>query len=138
MTDSNDLMKTAVSYAIESTRRICEEEYNAATVKMVEQMTTVTCAHIEKLETENEGYRLALADQLQIRQQLEADNARLREELSGISGRLKVMREALIHTAGICNPISGFLKNLTGPRKKHLDSVQDIALTALQETSHDQ
>lgn len=67
------------------------------------------------------------------REALEAENERLREQLSGISGRLKVMREALIHTAGICNPKSGFLKNATGVRKKHIENVCDIALAALGE-----
>ena len=62
MTDSNDLMKTAVSYAIESTRRICEEEYNAATVKMVEQMTAITRAHIAELEADNARLREALEE----------------------------------------------------------------------------
>lgn len=65
---------------------------------------------------------------------LSAENERLREQLSGISGRLNVMREALIHTAGICNPASGFLKNATGVRKKHIKNVCDIALAALGDT----
>ena len=65
---------------------------------------------------------------------LSAENERLRQQLSGISGRLEAMRVALIHTAGICNPLGGFLKNVTGLRKKHLDSVRDIARAELQET----
>ena len=63
---------------------------------------------------------------------LSAENERLRQQLSGISGRLEAMRVALIHTAGICNPLGGFLKNVTGLRKKHLASVQDIARAALE------
>lgn len=64
---------------------------------------------------------------------LKGDVVGLREQLSGISGRLKVMREALIHTAGICNPASGFLKNATGVRKKHIENVCNIASAALGE-----
>ena len=65
---------------------------------------------------------------------LSAENERLREQLSGISGRLNIMREALIHTAGICNPASGFLKNASGVRKKHIENVCDVALAALGDT----
>lgn len=75
--------------------------------------------------------RIQCADRIEA---LSAENERLRKELSGISGRLKVMREALIHTAGICNPASGFLKNTTGVRKKHIESVCSIACAALGDT----
>ena len=56
--------------------------------------------HIEVLETHNEGYKLALAEQLQIRQQLEADNARLREALEWyIAEDAKYIRAALQETS---------------------------------------
>lgn len=56
--------------------------------RLREQAWTIThmeaADHIEVLETHNEGYKLALAEQLQIRQQLEADNVRLRAALEGL------------------------------------------------------
>lgn len=93
---------------------------------------------IEELRAANErwviAFKQAEADATGRIEALSAENERLREQLSGISGRLEAMRVALIHTAGICNPLGGFLKNVTGLRKKHLNIVQDIARTALQET----
>lgn len=56
----------------------------------------------------------------------------LLEKQAQISNKNKQLREALIHTAGICNPASGFLKNAIGARKKHIENVCDIARAALE------
>ena len=61
--------------------------------RLREQAWTITymeaADHIEVLETHNEGYKSALAEQLQIRQQLEADKALLREALERIADRIE-------------------------------------------------
>lgn len=74
---------------------------------------------IEALEAENERMVLTIRKLQGHQSALEADN--------------KLLREALIHTAGICNPASGFLKNTTGVRKKHIKNVCSIACAALGE-----
>ena len=58
--------------------------------------------HIERLETQNEGYKLALAEQLQIRQQLEAelmdaqaDNAIGIARIAELEADNALLREAL-------------------------------------------
>ena len=93
------------------------------------------CIDAEELERQ----RLAAADRIEA---LEAENKRMILTIRKLQGHQaaleadnKMLREALIHTAGICNPASGFLKNTTGMRQKHLENVRDIARAALGEKS---
>lgn len=79
---------------------------------------------IEVLKTHNEGYKSALTEQLQIRQQLEADNARLREAGSKVADAAYHGEECPMNTTGAyCN--CGY------------DDAFNAWTAALQGTSHD-
>lgn len=94
---------------------------------------------IEELETQNEGYKLALAEQLQIRQELEswkaaeeAHHHMLRQELASLTAEVDRLRGLLREAEVKLTDVQGAYAT-----KRYADNLLARIRAALAGTSHD-